>query len=401
MLPVEEARARILRNLRPTPAELVALADAWNRVTAAPVIARLTQPPADVSAMDGYALRAEDGSEGAILRVIGKAPAGHPFSGTVGPGQAVRLFTGSVMPDGADAVLLQEDAEADGDRVRVNEAVRQGRHIRRAGQDFAAGDVVLPEGRRLGARDVGLAAAANHPWLQVRRRPRIALLATGDEIAMPGEPIGPGGIVSSNSHALAALIRARGGEPTILPIARDDADSIAAAADAIAGMDMLVTTGGASVGDHDLVRAGLARRGLVTDFWKIAMRPGKPLMHGHLGPVPVIGLPGNPVSAIVCGVLFVLPALERLLGLPGEPPPSVTAILGEPLPANDRRADHLRASLARNQEGALVATPFTVQDSGMLRRLALADALVLRAPHATALPAGAKVPVIRLDTLGL
>jgi molybdopterin molybdotransferase len=401
MISVEEARARILRNLRPTPAELVALADAWNRVTAAPVIARLTQPPADVSAMDGYALRAEDGSEGAVLHIIGSAPAGHPFNGRIGPGQAVRLFTGSVLPDGADAILLQEDAEADASRVRVRETVRPGRHIRRAGQDFAAGDVVLPEGRRLGARDVGLAAASNHPWLLLRRRPRVALLATGDEIAMPGEPIGPGGIVSSNTHALAALIRARGGEPMILPVARDDADSIAAAADAIAGMDMLVTTGGASVGDHDLVRAGLARRGLVTDFWKIAMRPGKPLMHGHLDSVPVIGLPGNPVSAMVCGLLFVLPALDRLLGLPGEPPPAVPASLATPLPANDHRADHLRASLTRNADGSLLATPFNVQDSGMLRRLALADALVLRPPHAPALPAGAEVPVIRLDGLGL
>ena len=217
MISVEEARGRILDALRPTPAEVVALADAWNRVTAEAVVARLTQPPADVSAMDGYALRAADGVLDASLRVIGAAPAGHPFDAPVGPGEAVRLFTGSVVPSGADAILLQEDATRDGDIVQVNEAVIEGRHIRRKGQDFAAGDVVIPAGRRITARDVGLAAAANYPWLSVHRRPRVAILATGDEIAMPGEPIPPGGIVSSNSHALAALVRAAGGTPVILP----------------------------------------------------------------------------------------------------------------------------------------------------------------------------------------
>ncbi len=208
MISVEEARVRVLAGLRPLPAEIVALAEAWGRVTAAPVVARLTQPPADVSAMDGYALRAADGEAGARLRVIGSAPAGHPFAGHVGGGAAVRIFTGSFVPEGADAILLQEDATRDGETVRVNETVRAGRHIRRAGQDFAAGEAVVPAGRRLTARDVGLAAAANHPWITVHRRPRIALLATGDEIAMPGEPLPPGGIVSSNSHALAALVRA-------------------------------------------------------------------------------------------------------------------------------------------------------------------------------------------------
>jgi molybdopterin molybdotransferase len=379
----------------------VALAQAWGRVTAAPVVARLTQPPADVSAMDGYALRAADGAEGAVLEVIGDAPAGHPFAGEVGAGQTVRLFTGSLVPAGADAILLQEDATRDGARVRVNEAVRANRHIRRAGQDFAAGDLLLPAGRRMGARDVGLAAAGNTPWLTVRRRPRIAVLATGDEIAMPGEPIPAGGIVSSNSHALAALIRAAGGTATVLPVARDDRAAIAAVADAVTGIDMLVTTGGASVGDHDLVVAGLTERGLQVDFWKIAMRPGKPLVFGRLGPVPVLGLPGNPVSALVCAILFLLPALARLSGLPDAPPPVTEARLGAAMAANDARADHVRATLARDDAGRLVATPFPVQDSAMLRRLALADALILRAPHAPALPAGAEVPMIRLDSLGL
>lgn len=401
MISVEEARGRILADLQPSPAEIVALAEAWNRVTAAPVVARLTQPPADVSAMDGYALRAADGGLGARLTMIGAAPAGHPFEGSVGPGQIVRLFTGSVVPHGADAILLQEDATRDGDLVTVNEAVKAGRHIRRAGQDFARGDTVIPHGRRITARDVGLAAAANHPWLAVHRRPRIAILATGDEIAMPGEPIPPGGIVSSNSHALAALVRAAGGTPTVLPIAADTHDSVAAVADAIQGADLLVTTGGASVGDHDLIISGLQSRGMVVDFWQIAMRPGKPLLFGRLDAVPVLGLPGNPVSAMVCAILFLLPALARLSGLPAAPPPITSAHLGAAVPANDHRADHLRSTATTAEDGRLIVTPFSVQDSAMLRRLALADALVLRAPHAPPLPEGAEVPIIRLDALGL
>jgi molybdopterin molybdotransferase len=401
MISVEEARGLILNAVRPTPAEVVALAEAWNRVTAADVAARLTQPPVDVSAMDGYALRAADGVLHADLQVIGAAPAGHPFDGRVGPQQAVRLFTGSVVPDGADAILLQEDATRDGDRVRVNEAVAAGRHIRRKGQDFAAGDVVIPAGRRLTARDVGLAAAANFPWLSVHRHPRVAILATGDEIAMPGEPIPPGGIVSSNSHALAALVRAAGGVPMILPVAGDEQSAIAAVADSIQGMDLLVTTGGASVGDHDLVIESLKARGMTLDFWQIAMRPGKPLLFGQLGPTPVIGLPGNPVSAIVCAILFLLPAVARLSGLPAAPPPVSPAVLGAPVKQNDRRADHMRATIRVDQAGRIVATPFPVQDSAMLRRLALADALVLRPPQAPALPEGAEVGIIRLDSLGL
>jgi molybdopterin molybdotransferase len=401
MISVEEARTRILAELQPTAAEVVALAEAWHRVAAAPVAARLTQPPADVSAMDGYALRAADGGLGARLRVVGSAPAGHPFSGTVGVGEAVRLFTGSLVPAGADGILLQEDASREGDLVRVNETVVAGRHIRRAGQDFLAGDVVLPAGRHITARDVGLAAAANHPWLTVHRRPRVAVLATGDEIAMPGEPIPAGGIVSSNSHALSALVRAAGGAPMVLPVAKDDRAAIAAVADAVTGIDLLVTTGGASVGDHDLVIESLRERGMVLDFWQIAMRPGKPLLFGRLGGLPVVGLPGNPVSAMVCAILFVLPALQRLSGLPAGAPPVSTALLGAPVRPNDHRADHLRATISVDSQGRIVATPFPVQDSAMLRRLALADALILRAPHAVALESGAEVPVIRLDSLGL
>ena len=313
----------------------------------------------------------------------------------------MRLFTGSVVPDGADAILLQEDATRAHDVVTVNEAVTAGRHIRRAGQDFSVGDTVIPAGRKLTARDIGLAAAANHPWVAVHRAPRIGILATGDEIALPGEPIPPGGIVSSNSHALAALVRAGGGDPVVLPIAADTTEAIAAVADAVAGMDMLVTTGGASVGDHDLVIAGLTQRGLTVDFWKIAMRPGRPLMYGQLGPVPVLGLPGNPVSAMVCAILFLVPALARLTGLPAGPPPTRTAVLGKALAANDWRADHLRATIAQGPDGQLSVTAFPVQDSAMLRRLASADALILRPAHAPALQEGAEVPIIRLDSLGI
>jgi molybdopterin molybdotransferase len=397
MISVEAARSKILEGLTVVGAETVSIADAHRRILAAPVLARLTQPPADVSAMDGYAVRAADAALGADLNLIGAAPAGHPFAGRLGPNEAVRLFTGSFIPHGADTVLLQEDATAAHNRVTVNAACQPGKHIRKAGQDFAAGDLLIEAGRRLTPRDIGLAAAANHPWLTVHRRPRIAILSTGDEISLPGEPIGPGGIVSSNAHALAAFINASGGEPVMLPIAADDRAAIAAGADAARGADLLVTTGGASVGDHDLVQAGLAARGLQLDFWKIAMRPGKPLMFGRLEAMPMLGLPGNPVSAFVCALLFLRPAIERLGGLTTAELPFESARLAEPMKANDQREDYVRASLAREHDG-WIATPFPVQDSGMLRTLARADALIIRKPHAPAAEAGQTVPILRLDS---
>ena len=401
MISVEEARGRILAGLRATGAEIVPLADGWGRVTAGPVLARLTQPPRDVSAMDGYAMRAADAGLGAVLRLVGAAPAGHPWDGVLGTGEALRLFTGSIMPDGADAIVIQEDATRTGEAIAVNEAAVLGRHIRRAGQDFARGDVLLPAGKRLGARDIGLAAAGNHPWLSVHRRPRIAILATGDEIAMPGEPIPPGGIVSSNSHALAALVRAAGGDPVVLPVVADDRAALMAVADAVTGMDMLVTTGGASVGEHDLVQEALGARGLQVDFWQIAMRPGKPLMFGQMGQVAMLGLPGNPVSSLVCAILFLLPAIQVLSGLPPAPPATVRARLGAEVPANDKRADHLRATLRVDADGGLVATPFPRQDSAMLRVMAQADGLVLRAPFAAKAGVGEMVDVVRLEWLGI
>ena len=406
MISVDEARARILAGLRPTPAEIVALAEAWNRVTAAPVIARLTQPPADVSAMDGYALRAADGTLHATLTVIGAAPAGHPFEGSVGPGQTVRLFTGSVVPQGADAILLQEDATRDGDTVRVNEAVqrRPPHPPRRPG--------FLPR-RHSGARRPPHHRARRGP--RRRRQPPLAQRASPPARRHPGHrrrDRHAGRADPARRHRLLQLARAgRAGARRRRPADRA-ADRRGHAARRSPrwpmrspGADMLVTTGGASVGDHDLVIAGLQSRGMVVDFWQIAMRPGKPLLFGRLAPedggVPVLGLPGNPVSAMVCAILFLLPALSRLSGLPAAPPPITTALLGKAVGANDHRADHLRATVATDAAGRLVVTPFPVQDSAMLRRLALADALILRPPHAPALPEGAEVPVIRLDSLGL
>jgi molybdopterin molybdotransferase len=384
---VEEARARILQ--------------AWDRVLAQPVVARLTQPPADVSAMDGYALRTEDGAAGAVLNVIGSAPAGHPFLEEIGPGQALRLFTGSVVPAGADCVVLQEDVERDDGRITLSEAARAGAHIRPMGQDFAEGDRVLHAGTKLGARQIGLAAAANHAWLSVHRRPVVAILATGDEIVLPGEAVPAGGIVSSNSHMLAALVRAAGGEPLILPVARDTPDLVAGAVRGAPRADLLVTTGGVSVGDHDAVQAGLAQQGFVLDFWKIAMRPGKPMISGALDGLPVLGLPGNPVSAFVCAVLFLLPAIARLSGLPGGAPRSVAAVAGTALRANDHRADHVRGTMAADGSGRLIAIPFEKQDSAMLRVLAGADCLILRAAHAPTLAAGGPIEIIPLAGLGI
>ena len=401
MLSVEQARIRIVAPLRPTQAEVVALAEAWGRVTAAPVVARLTQPPADVSAMDGYALRAADGLPGAVLQVIGEAPAGRPLTREVGAGQAARLFTGSTVPAGADCVVAQEDVRPGVTTITLDIAAQAGRHIRRAGQDFTTGAELLPAGVRLGARGIGLAAAANHPWLAVHRRPRIAILATGDEIAMPGDPLVAGGIVSSNAHALAALVRGGGGDPLVLPIARDTRAAVAEAVRALGGVDLLVTTGGASVGDYDLVQSGLGEHGFVLDFWRIAMRPGKPLLFGTLRGVPVLGLPGNPVSALVCAVLFLLPALARLSGLPGNAVPPTMMPLGAAVGANDQRQDYLRSSIAAGPDGQPQVTPFARQDSSLLWLLAQSDGLVIRPPHAPALSAGTPVPVVRLDLLGL
>jgi molybdopterin molybdotransferase len=398
VISVEEARRRLLAPLKPLGAEQIALSDAVGRVLAEDVVARRTQPPFAVSAMDGYAVRAADVAQvPARLKVVGAVPAGQSYPGTLGRGEAVRIFTGAPLPEGGDAIVIQEDTARDGDVVVVREAAPAGHYVRPAGLDFRAGDLGLRAGRRLTARDIGLAAAMNRPWLLLRRKPRIAILPTGDEVVMPGDPVGPNQIVSSNGLALAALVGQCGGIPVHLPIAADDSRSLQRIAAGAEGVDFLVTTGGASVGEHDLVRDALAETGLALDFWKIAMRPGKPLMVGRYRDTPMMGLPGNPVSSLVCGLLFLKPAIERLLGLDAVTATPSRARLAVPLPANDRRQDYLRATLARAADGTLEARPFPQQDSSMMSLLAHSDCLVIRQPHAPAAAAGQMVEILPLD----
>ncbi|MCY4502037.1 MAG: molybdopterin molybdotransferase MoeA [Alphaproteobacteria bacterium] len=397
MIPVAEAIARVLAEARPLPAEMVSLGDGLGRVLAEDLASRRTQPPTAVSAMDGYAVRAEDVARTpAELRIVGEIAAGAAWTGEVGQGEAARIFTGAPVPEGADAIVIQEDCERAGDLVSVREAAKAGAFVRPAGLDFAEGDVLLRAGRRLNSRDIGLAAAMNRPWLPVARRPRVALLATGDEIALPGEPLGPQQIVSSSGPGLAALVVEAGGVPVSLGVAEDSTASLRARAAGAEGADILVTMGGASVGEHDLVQEALASDGLEVDFWRIAMRPGKPLMFGRMGGSLVLGLPGNPVSAFVCALLFLRPLIDAMLGLPAGPPAREPARLGAELAANDRREDYLRARLAPDGEGLPVATPFARQDSSMLARFVEADALLVRAPHAPPASAGELVEIIRL-----
>jgi molybdopterin molybdotransferase len=399
LLPVAEALARVLDGVAPLPSEQVAVADCHGRVLAADLAALRTQPPDALSAMDGYAARAQDvATAPARLQVIGEVAAGRPFEGRVGVGEAVRIFTGGVLPAGADTIVIQENTERDGPAIVVTATSTVGRHVRARGLDFREGDVLLPAGRRLRDRDVALAAAMNHASVAVRRVPRVALLATGDELVAPGSAPAPGQIVYSNGFALAALAHAEGAEVIDLGIVPDRVDATIAAIDAAtrARADVLVTTGGASVGDYDLVQQSLAARGMALSFWKVAMRPGRPMMHGVLGAMRVLGLPGNPVSAYVCGYLFLVPLIRRLLGRPEVEPPTQSAVLGRDLPENDERADYLRSTLTQGSDGP-VATPFEIQDSSMLALLAKADCLVIREPFAPPAPAGSPCRIVKLD----
>jgi len=399
LMPVADAIAAILAGSEPLAEEMIALDAAYHRILARDVGALRTQPPEAMSAMDGYAVRAQDATEpGARLNVIGEVAAGRPFDRAIAQGEAARIFTGGVIPKGADAVVIQEDTIADGGTIRITEAARPGRHIRPAGVDFREGDVLLKAGSRLSDRDLSLAASMNYPELPVRRRPKVALLATGDELVMPGNVPGPGQIVYSNGYALRALARAEGAETIDLGVAADTMDAttagIRAARDAQA--DILITTGGASVGDHDLVKRSLEAEGVIIAFWKIAMRPGKPMMHGRLGAMRVIGLPGNPVSSYVCSLLFLVPLIRALSGARVLHDAREQALLGRDLDANDVREDYLRARLARRADGAWVATPVTHQDSSLLGFLASAHALVIRPPFAPAAKAGSPCEILRL-----
>lgn len=399
LMPVADAMAAVLDGVKALPEEMIALPDAHHRVLARDIASLRMQPPADMSAMDGYAVHAADVVKvPARLKVIGEAAAGSPFDTTVKQGEAVRIFTGGVVPPDTDAVVIQENTTRDGDVVIVNEPIAAGRNIRRAGIDFRAGDVLLRAGRRLTDRDLSLAAGMNHPQLPVHRRPRVAVLATGDELVLPGSDPKPGQIVLSNGYALHALARQEGADTIDLGIAADTMRSTTAAIRRArdSGADILVTTGGASVGDHDLMHVALQAEGVDLAFWKIALRPGKPMMHGRLGDMRVIGLPGNPVSSYVCAFLFMAPLLRALSGRADVQHALEPAVLGNALAANDQRQDYLRASLTRRDDGVTVATTVSHQDSSLLANLAVAQALVIRPPFAPAAAAGDLCTLIRL-----
>ncbi len=399
---VAEAQARILAHLpSDRPVETVPLARALGRTLARDLVSKRTQPPAAVSAMDGYAVRVADLASLPTRRLkqIGESAAGHGFSGSLGPGEAVRIFSGAPVPEGADAILIQEDARVEAGSIEPLRGVAAGQFIRPAGLDFNAGEALLRAGTRLGPAAIALAAAMNHAELPVARRPKVGILATGDELVLPGGAPGPHQIVASNGFAITALVEWAGGEALDLGVAPDDLSALESAIRAAiaAECDVLATTGGASVGDHDLIRPALAKAGMELSFWRIALRPGAPLLHGRIGRTAILGLPGNPVSAIVGGVLFLAPLVRALSGDPlAASDRSEAAILGAPLRANDRRQDYLRAKLEAGGDGALVATPFEAQDSSLLSVLAKAQCLVIRPPHAPAAKAGDGCRILRL-----
>lgn len=397
MLSVAEALARVTADLDPLPAEDVTLAEASGRVLAQDVAARLTQPPFAASAMDGYAVRRADVRNlPAKLSVIGEAAAGHPFQGEVAEGEAVRIFTGAPVPEGADLVVIQENAAPHDDRVEIL-ALSAENFVRPAGGDFAEGDILLQAGTRLKPRDLLLAAQTNYATLQVRRRPMVTLLPSGDELVPPGTPPGPGQIISSIPAALAPIIRQAGGDASVTGIARDTMESLAARILDASGSDILLTIGGASVGEHDLMRRALEQAGYSIEFQNIAMRPGKPLLYGRRGTQRVVGVPGNPVSAVLCAALFLRPMIARLLGGPGAEIPTRTARLAAVLEANGPRQHYMRARIERIEDGVPVVSVLASQDSSLVSLLAAADCLIVRAPHAGRAEPGESVDIVDLD----
>jgi molybdopterin molybdotransferase len=400
LLSVADALALVLADAAPLATEDASLLDACGRVLAADVVALRTQPPADVSAMDGYAVRAADVQTApAHLTVVGEVAAGRPFDREIGPGEAARIFTGGVMPRGTDTVVIQEVTTRDGDVVAIKRGESKGRNVRPEGLDFRAGAALLNKGNRLSARDIALAGAMNHAAVPVHRRPRMAVLATGDELVPPGTPPAPGQIVYSNGFALLAIGSHEGAQTLDLGVAPDRLDATIAAVRRAreAGVDVLVTTGGASVGDYDFVQQAFAAEGMALSFWKVALRPGRPLMHGRLGDMQVLGLPGNPVSSFVCAVLFLVPLLRRLAGRSDITFATERAVLGCALPVNDERADYMRATRSVGADGGTVATPFPKQDSSMLAPLAGADCLIIREPFAPAADAGSPCVILNLQ----
>ena len=396
-MPVSEALQRVLDDAPPLGIETAPLADALGRVLAEDLAAKRTQPPADVSAMDGYAVRANDVAQApATLKLIGEVAAGHPFEGAVGPGEAARIFTGGLVPDGADCVVIQEVTRRDGEHVVIERSAIRGRNIRRKGIDFSAGDVLLSRGTRLNDRDLMLASSMNYADVSVHRRPKVAVIGTGDELVPPGTKPEAGEIVYSNGFALTALARSEGAEARDFGIARDRIESIIEKLrEARAwGADVLVTTGGASVGEHDLVQRALRAEGLDLSFWRVALRPGRPMMHGRLGELHVLGVPGNPVSSYVCSFLFLVPLIRKLSGRADLEHVRETARLGRDLPENDEREDYLRARLTQGPDGP-VATPVTSQDSSLMAPLSRAGCLVIRPARAPAASAGSLCSILK------
>ena len=398
LMPVAEALQRVLIDAKPLPSETVSLNEALGRVLTKDVTALRTQPPAAVSAMDGYAVRASDVATAPVtLKVIGEVAAGHPFTGHVAVGQAARIFTGGVMPAGSDTVVIQEFSAPTGNSVTIQKPTGKGRNVRAQGIDFARDQVLLHKGHRLTDRDLMLAAAMNHPGLSVHRRPKVAVLGTGDELVPPGSAPGPSEIVYSNGFALTALAYSEGAEVHDLGIARDSIEDIVSAVRRARQLntDILLTSGGASVGEHDLVQRALAAEGLDLSFWRVALRPGRPMMHGRLGGMQVLGVPGNPVSSFVCAFLFLVPLIRRLAGRHDVERVPATARLGRDLAANDERTDYLRATLVADADGP-IATPLPDQDSSLVAPLAQADCLVIREAFAPAAPKGSDCVILKL-----
>lgn len=398
LLPVPEALARVIHGIEPLSAETAGLEVARRRVLAEDLRAQVTQPPFDSAAMDGYAVRSQDAAKAPVtLTLAGVAAAGRPFEGFAGEGQAVRIFTGAPVPSGCDAIIIQENARRDGDKVAILAASEPGRHIRPKGSDFTAGDVLLSAGRRLTERDIMLAAAMNYAALPVRRKPKVAILATGDELLPPGGKPGHGQIISSVPFGLMGLVEQAGGQPELLGIAGDRLESLAGLIGKGGEADILVTIGGASVGEHDLVREALESSGLILDFWKVAIRPGKPLMSGRLGRQRVLGLPGNPVSAFVCARLFLCAMIASHLGIAAQPE-LARAKLGAALPPNGEREHYLRARLLKKGfEGETEVFPLPSQDSSLMAALAQAGCLIVRPPFAPAAQAGEAASILPLD----